>query len=212
MSLDFHSPDRAVAAGGHEPVARSPIEPSLRRAGARFELRGGWSVATGFGDPAGEAHAARSTVAVSDRSVLGKLEVTAPLEPGTAIQDGGAWWCPLTRERTLVLCPTDATAELRERLADVVDLTSALAAVGLEGPRARDVLARLTALDVRPDSMPEAAFRPGSVARVPALLLHEDTDRFLLLFGSAHAQYMWEVVNDAAAPFGGRPAGAGRHA
>lgn len=212
MSLDFLSPDRAVTAGGHEPVARSPIEPSLRRAGARFERRGGWSVATGFGDPASEAEAARSTVAVSDRSALGKLEVTAPLEPGTAVQADGAWWCPLTRERTLVLCPTEATAELRERLADVVDVTSGLAAVGLEGPSARYVLARLTALDLRQGSTPEGGFRPGSVARVPGMLLHEATDRFLLLFGSAHAQYLWEVVCDAAEPLGGRPVGAERHA
>ncbi len=212
MSLDFLSPDRALPAGAHEPVARSPIEPCLRRAGARFELRGGWSVATGFGDPEAEARAARSSVAVSDRSALGKLEATEPMEPGTAVHAEGAWWCPLTRERTLVLCPTDATAGVRERLAGVVDLTSGLAAVGVEGPLARDLLARLTALDLRPGSAPVGAFRPGSVARVPAMLLHEAEDRFLVLFGSAHAQYVWEVACDAAEPLGGTPVGAAAHA
>ena len=35
-------------------VARSPMERQARAAGARFEVRGGWNVATGYG---GEASA-----------------------------------------------------------------------------------------------------------------------------------------------------------
>jgi sarcosine oxidase subunit gamma len=226
------SPDLARPSGGSQPIARSPIEDSLRRAGARFAVRNGWSVATDFGDPAAEAQARRSSVAVADRSDLGKLEVAAPatelaeliadasgghrLELGSAVRAGGAWWCPVTPERVLAVCDADSTRDLRERLvagaggrgAGVVELTTELAAIGLAGPRSRDVLARLSALDLRPQRAPEPAFRPGSVARVPAMVLREGGDRFLVLFGSAFAQYMWTVVWDAAQPLGGRPMGA----
>ncbi len=217
MSLDFLSPDLARPDRGFEPLARSPIEPSLRRAGARFEVRDGWSVAIDLGDAAAEQEAARSSVAVADRCALGKLEVTGPasslpeLAPGAAVHREGAWWCPVTAERMLVLCPPVATAELRERL-PAVDLTTGLAAVGIAGPRARDVLARLSALDLRPQSTPEGGFRPGSVARVPAMVLREGGDRFLVLFGSAYAQYVWTAVCDAAGPLGGRVVGAGQDA
>ncbi|MGH2992501.1 MAG: hypothetical protein ACRDL1_03075, partial [Solirubrobacterales bacterium] len=86
--------------------------------------------------------------------------------------------------------------------------TCALAGIALVGPRARDVLARLTAIDLRPDSTPEASFRPGSVARVPAMVLRERGERYVLMFGSAYVQYMWAQVTDAAEPLGGMTAGA----
>ena len=233
MSLEFLSPDLAERWNGRPPVARSPLEPELTAAGASFEERSGWRVATGFGDPAGEAEACGSTAGVGDRSHLGKLEVQGPaaampalvgaasggarLEPGAAASVGGDWWCPVTAERVLVLCEPERTAAVRERLehaareqagAVVADLTSALAAMAIVGRRSRDALARLTALDLRERETPEGGFRPGSAARVPAMVLRERGDRFLVLFGAAHARYMWRAAIDAAEPLSGRAVGA----
>jgi glycine cleavage system aminomethyltransferase T len=90
----------------------------------------------------------------------------------------------------------------------VTDMTCALAALALVGPLARDVLARLTAIDLRPDCAPEASFRPGSVARIPGMVLRERGERYVLMFGSAYAQYMWMQVTDAAEPLDGVIVGA----
>lgn len=233
MSLEFLSPDQVHRANGSPPVARSPIEPLLRGAGARFELRDGWSVATLFTDPASEEGACRRTVGIGDRSSLGKLELQAPastlaellaaqcgglaLEPGKALAAQEAWWCPLSGERLLVLCEPGATRAMRERLeraaaarerARVVEVSTGFAAFAVVGPRARDVLARLSALDLRAVEAPEGAFRPGSVARVPAMVLRERGERFLVLCGSAYAHYAWTVLCDAAQPLGGTLVGA----
>jgi heterotetrameric sarcosine oxidase gamma subunit len=92
-------------------------------------------------------------------------------------------------------------------VATVADVTTAFAALAVLGPLAREVLARLTALDLRPAVAPRDAFRPGSVARVPAMVLREGESRFLLLFGAALGHYMWTAVADAAERLGGAPVG-----
>lgn len=216
MTLAFLSP---LAAGA--PPARSPMERDARAAGARFEVRGGWNVAVGYRSPADERAACSAAAGWADMSHLDKLELQAPLEAlsrlagaplqmGHATPAGGARWCPLTAQRVLVLCPPDAAAALHDRAeqeASVVDVTTTFAALTVLGPLAREVLARLTALDLRPSAMPPDAFRPGSVARVPGMVLRESEDRFLVLFGAALGHYMWAAVADAAEHLGGSPVG-----
>jgi heterotetrameric sarcosine oxidase gamma subunit len=228
VSLDFLSPDRTEADARFAPVARSPLERQAREAGARLQERDGWRVAASFGDPERELDRCRASVGYADRSALGKLELQAAagelpslagvaLEAATAIRVTDGWWCPLTPERALLLAEPGAAPALRERLqesargagapASVVDLTAGLAALAVVGPLAREAFARLSALDLRPAVTPPAAFRPGSVARVPAMVLCEAPDRYLLLFGAGHAQYVWTAVADAAGHLGGGPVG-----
>jgi len=136
-----------------------------------------------------------------------------PAEPGAH----GLWWCPYSAERALVLCDPGAVAGLRERLTEaadacagpvsLIDVTTAYAALTIVGPLARELFARFTAVDLRPQVMPVEGFRPGSVARVPGAILREAEDRFLMLFGAALGRYMWTVVHDAAAHLGGGPVG-----
>ncbi len=233
MTLEFLAADLTQAADARWPIARSGIEPCLRAAGARFEVRDGWSVATSFDSVEAELETCRTRVGVGDRSPLGKLEVQAPpdvlkdvigeasegaeLELGKAARSAGASWCPVTPRRALALTRPADTGRLRERLeraaaraeaATVAEVTTTLGALAVVGPRARELFARLTALDLRPTRMPERGFRPGSVARTPALVLREHGDRFLLLFGAAYAEYVWTVVTDAGQALGGSPVGA----
>jgi heterotetrameric sarcosine oxidase gamma subunit len=209
------------------------MERLARAAGARFERRGGWNVAVAFGDPARERSLLADAVAFADRCHLFKLELQASpaalaeivaaasggavLEPGRAVHAGGAWWCPVTPGRVLVVGEPGDGAHVRGALDDatsaapatvtVVDVTSGLAALALAGPGAGELLARFCAIDVRPAVMPVGAFRPGSVARTPGYVLRDGDERLLVLVGWALGQYLWTVVADAAQHLGGGPVG-----
>ena len=189
-ALEFLAPAPAGAA-----VARSPMEGQALAAGAQMEVRGGWNLAVAYPDAAPEP-----PVAWADVSHLRKLEVAGPhrLALGTATRTDGAWWCPVTRERALVVGGADL---------DALDVSTTLAALAIVGPQARELLARFCALDLRAQSVPVGGFRPGSVARTPGYVLREDSERFLMLFGWALGEYIWTVVADAASGLGGAPMG-----
>jgi heterotetrameric sarcosine oxidase gamma subunit len=224
VSLAFLTPSQTA-------VARSPMEREALAAGARIERRDGWNVAVAFDGP--EEERLRETVGFADFSWLAKIEVQAAaadlaaivavctsgerLELGHATRAESAWWCPFTAERAIVLCPPGSAVELRERLAQVagavrglasvVDVSTAQGALAIVGPLAREVFARFTAIDLRPQVAPVGAFRPGSLARVPGAILREAGDRYLMLFGAALGRYVWTVVSDATASLGGGPVG-----
>lgn len=223
MSLEFLSP-------GPNASARSPMERQARDAGARFEERDGWRVAVRFDGAEVERERCAATVGFADRSQLGKIEIQGrpgdlativrgagggELEFGRATRAAGAWWCPYTPERAIVLCEPGATGQLVQVLEDgadaaaghatVLDVTTVFAALTIAGPLARETFARFTALDLRPQALPVHGFRPGSVARTPGAVLRQADDRFLMLFGAALGQYVWTVVADAAGSRGGGP-------
>lgn len=221
MSLEFLSPSLAA-------VARSPMERQALAAGAKLEQRDGWNVAVRFDGEEAERARCQTSVGFADLSHLGKIEVqagpgelagiaAAALELGRATRFNGGWWCPFTPERAIALCEPGALAGLRERLEDaaagydtltsVIDVSTAFAALALQGPLAREVFARFTALDLRDIATPPEGFRPGSVARTPGAILRESEDRWLMLFGAALGQYVWTVVADAAESLGGGPVG-----
>jgi glycine cleavage system aminomethyltransferase T len=183
VTLEFLSP---LAAGA--PPARSPMERDARAAGARFEVRDGWNVAVAY------PGARRGPVGWADMSHLPKFELQGPATSGH----------PLTADRRLVLGRLEGAGDG----ASVVDVTTTFAALRVLGPLAREALARLTALDLRLAVAPPGSFRPGSVARVPGMVLCEAPDRFLVLFGAALGHYMWTAVADAAGHLGGGPVGA----
>jgi len=199
VSLDFLTPSPDV-------LAHSPMERLAAAAGARFEARHGWLVAVAYERPA-----LAGGTGWADLSHLGKLELHGPHDGrlGHAERAEDAWWCPVTAERMVVVAEPLVARELRERLGDrAVDVTTAWAALAVAGPQAREVLARLSAIDLRPAVTPVGAFRPGSVARTPAMVLREADERFVVLFGAALGEYMWTVVSDAAEHLGGGPLGA----
>lgn len=198
MSLDF------LTVRG--PAAESPMAAACRADGARFALRRGWNVATGFGDEARERDALASAVGWTDVSHVAKLEL--PGDPaaafGRAERTPTGWRCPVSAGRTLLLGdPGD-----EERVDGAIDVTSQLCALTVRGPAARETIARFCALDLRPSTSPAGSFRPGSVARTPGFVLVVGPDHHLLLCGAALGDNLWRVVGDAGRRLGGAPVGA----
>ena len=232
MSLQFLSADQAQQQGAFTPLLQSNIEAELVAAGAQIEERDGWRVAANYGDTIAEKKACAESVGIAELSSLGITELLgtpAVIEAitsevagtaaklGEAVFAGGAWWCTVKPDRVLALTDAADTAGLRGRLeaaaasrnelVSVTDLTSTLTTFSYSGPLARDTFARITALDLREREFPLRGFLPGSIGRVPGLLLRQGQDSFLHTFGAASAQYMWESVIDAAEELGGRAVG-----
>ena len=232
MSLKFLSADEAQVQGAFTPLLQSNIEAELVEAGAPIEERDGWRVAANYGDTIAEKKACADSVGVAELSSLGITELLAnpavieaittevagtAAKLGEAVFAGGAWWCTVKPDRVLAITSPGDTASLRGRLesaaaarnelTSVTDLTSTLTTFSVSGPLARDTFARITALDLREREFPLRGFLPGSIGRVPGLLLRQGPDSFLHTFGAASAQYMWESVIDAAEELGGRAVG-----
>jgi len=170
-------------------------------AGATLEQRDGWKIAVRFAAPELETGALNEGVAWADFSHLRKSELggQANANLGVATFTHDAWRCPVTADRTLVIGG--------EPIADALDVTALFGALVVAGPLARETIARFCALDLRPRIAPPGSFLPGSIARSAGFILVEATDRFLVLFGAAYGQYLWEVVSDAGGRLGGRAVG-----
>jgi sarcosine oxidase subunit alpha len=92
----------------------------------------------------------------------------------------------------------------------VLNRTSELAALNLAGPRTREVLGRLTGLDLSPSAFPYPALREAEVAGVPCRLLRVGFVGELgyeIHCAACHGWHLWEALLEAGSPFGLRPFG-----
>jgi glycine cleavage system aminomethyltransferase T len=205
VNLDFLRP------AADEAVAHSPMERLARDAGARFEVRDGWNVAVEFGAGGAGSAGNGDTVGWADVSHLAKVELQGSSDTiqelpfGTAVRRDDAWWCRLTQTRAVVIGKRPQLSGTDDL--DVLDVTCNFAALTLVGPLARETFARFCALDLRPKVTPVNALRPGSIGRQPGIVIREDEERYLFLFGWATGEYMWSVVADAGTHLGGGPVG-----
>jgi sarcosine oxidase subunit alpha len=90
------------------------------------------------------------------------------------------------------------------------DVTQALGAVNLAGPRSREILTRLTELDCSPETFTYLDARPGHVAGVPCMLLRIGFVGELgyeIHFPAAHGQDLWDAILTAGEPEKIRPFG-----
>jgi sarcosine oxidase, subunit alpha len=92
----------------------------------------------------------------------------------------------------------------------IENVTGALAAVNVAGPRARDLLARLTDLDLSNDAFAYLDTKQADIADVPCLLLRIGFVGELgyeLHCPSTYGEHLWDAILDAGADLGCRPFG-----
>jgi hypothetical protein len=133
---------------------------------------------------------ASAPASVRDVSHDGKVEIRGDLTRGEV--EPGDELVRLTPRRGLLLTenPLEAIDGLRENGLLAYDMTAALAGLAFEGER---LFRRLTDLD--PGSLPTA----GGFARVSAILVRDDGERFRVYFPQELGHYVAEFVLDAVA-------------
>jgi sarcosine oxidase subunit alpha len=92
----------------------------------------------------------------------------------------------------------------------ISDVTGGIAAVNVAGPRARDLMARLTDLDVSNEGLSYLDARQGLIAGVPCLVLRIGFVGELgyeLHFPSPYGEYMWDTLLERGEDLGIRPFG-----
>jgi sarcosine oxidase subunit alpha len=92
----------------------------------------------------------------------------------------------------------------------LTDVTQGLAAVNLAGPKAREIMGRLTDLDVSNEAFPYLDGQRGRIAGVPSLILRIGFVGELgyeLHFPTAYGEHVWDQILEAGAEFGIRPFG-----
>ncbi len=202
------------------PVKRSALARRHRALGAAMAARDGWEVAGRFAAPEEEARRAREGAVLADVSWIGKLEVKGVDPKVQAPSPAGSRrvWRLARGQWIVTFEPEDREAAEREIRAlaslypcvRMTDVTSALAALLLAGPRSRDVLAKLTSLDLSERAMADLACGQASLAQVHALVLRQDLGTlpaFRLLVGRESAEHVWDAVVHAGRDLDLAPAG-----
>jgi sarcosine oxidase subunit alpha len=93
---------------------------------------------------------------------------------------------------------------------EIVNVTGAVAAVNVAGPRARELLARVTSADVSNDGIKYLDAHQAHVAGVPCLMLRIGFVGELgyeLHFPSPHGEYLWDTLLERGADLGAQPFG-----
>ena len=92
----------------------------------------------------------------------------------------------------------------------IADITGALAAVNVAGPRARELMSRLTDLDLSNEALSYLDARQGKIAGVPSLVLRIGFVGELgyeLHFPSPYGEFVWDTILERGDDLGIRPFG-----
>ena len=130
--------------------------------------------------------------------------------------------CSLARNHARLISPPGTADAVHARVESVIqqtadsacihltDVTSNFTAVQIVGPRSRELLRKLTALDLRSVQFPDLSCAQGSLASIHALVLRADIQAHLayqVYCGREFGAYVWDALLDAGQEFGARPFG-----
>lgn len=133
-------------------------------------------------------------------------DVSPPLTAEGTPTSGVGWMSP--DELLLFVAPGSAAAAVEridEALAAIhhlaLDVSDVRAALTLEGAATRDVLAKVTPIDLHPSAAPPGSFRRTRLAQVPAAIWIGEGGATVLCFRSV-ARYVFDVISTSARPGG----------
>jgi heterotetrameric sarcosine oxidase gamma subunit len=190
-----------------------------RQSGAVWTDHHGWQVPASFTAAGSEAACVRESAGLADLSWMPKFDLKGHgvRRPLTLGEDAFSWVLgPLHR---LVTCEPPARDGVLRRLealqaagSDVsrrppiymTDATSVFAQFLLAGPRSRQVLPKLTSIDVSEDSFPNLSCRQTSVAHVGAIILRNDFGggpAFHVLVSREYGESVWDAMLHAGHEF-----------
>ena len=173
---------------------QSALHRSHLEAHAQLKTFSGWQLPAWYSDPSSELEHVRSSAGISDMSYLSKLDVKGP---AADFPPPARLW-KLTPAHALVTSPLPIAFAASS---SVTDATSIYSAILLAGPKSREVLQKLTTLNVRDEAMPEGAARQTRLAHVNATILR--SNGCLILNTRDVAEYVWEaLLHVGAHPFG----------
>ena len=126
--------------------------------------------------------------------------------------------CCLTKDRARLITSPGTAESVQSRYKSatdieslhITDITSSLTAVQIAGPNSRDLLIKLTALDLRAAQFPNRVCAQGSLAKVHVLIVRADIQAHLsyhVYYGREFGQYVWNALMDAGEDFGVAPFG-----
>jgi glycine cleavage system aminomethyltransferase T len=168
----------------------------------------GWHIPASFGSPEREAAQVRDSVGLADISwmLTFNLQGTALKDP-PAVGPEACWWL-LGRLRGLVTCEPSAGNGLRERFQQlpmyVTDVSSCYTQLLLAGPCSREVLNKLTSLNLAESALENLHGAQASVAHVQSVVLRKDLKgipAYHLLVGREYGESVWESVLHAGHEF-----------
>ena len=213
-------------------LRRSPLYRICAGLGAQWVDMAGFACPAHYGDPQGEAEAARQ-LAIADITALPQagwkgwemaafaaaqgLELPPP-NRARRLRDG-TLACRLAQGEALLLAGDGGDDATIQRLAAAWTMAAGCypvpradtnARIAIAGAHAAAAMAKLCGVDLRPHRFADLAIAQTSVARVNTIVLRADRGASYALdmaIDSASAVYMWECLGDAMAEFEGRVVG-----
>ena len=186
------------------------------QAGAGFTDHHGWQVPAYFTWAHKEAEQLCHSAGLSDVSWMTKLDLKGyGLNTPPALRDARTW--PLGPLHHLLTCDPPARDRVLEQMAAaltsapdlalpppvyVTDVTSVYAQFLLAGPRSRDILRKLTSLNV--SVLENLACGQASLAHVHSTVLHEDLGEipaFHILVSREYGESVWDAMMHAGHEF-----------
>jgi glycine cleavage system aminomethyltransferase T len=161
---------------------------------AQFETFSGWQLPAWYTNPSSELEQVRASAGICDVSYLSKLDLRGPAPEFTP--PARLW--KLTPAHALVTSPLSIPFVASS---SVTDVTSIFSAILLAGPMSREVLQKLSTLNVCDRAMPEGAARQTRLAHVNATILR--SEGWVILNTRDVAEYVWQtLLHVGAHPFG----------
>ncbi len=197
------------------PIRHTPLFHAHEHAGASLMEYHGWRVPAYFTWAQKEAEQLVRSAGLGDLSWMMKLDLKGwGLKTPPAINEGRAW-C-LGPQHYLITCEPPQRRALTSQLQAlpasrdlslpspvyITDVTSVYAQFLLAGPRSREILRKLTSLNVT--ALPNLACGQTSLAHVHAIVLRDDLQEipaFHILASREYGESVWEAIVHAGHEF-----------